>query len=435
MPAGDIGTSAGGIHPGKPIIWPTGKGSAASQQSQVNQSQSTQTTGGVRSGAPAQTSSASQAAAAEAVSQLAKPGSSGKPSAPTIARALTMSDIKAHLQSIGVPDTDSNTTLASTMLKNGMELSRSNFIQLLQMLSGTDKNMNTQQAAILMAMKGMDSPQALQTLANYLSQNPQMAEQLSSLMESLGNLGNALGLAKGLLSPSLLSQLAALLSQIDDNLKNLASKYQFSGNNSVSADKLLSDLRALKSLLSGVQGQAKQSDSAEAQVLSSNLMETMGRTDAAIENLVAQGVLSQKGRSEVNYLYEQVPNIAGDTKKNTEIVIKRDGKGEKSKIDYENTQVVLSMHTTNLGKMVCSVIVKGKRVYVIFIFNHKDYGDEARQLISQEFSELQKKLTEKDFIVSGYQVKVDPAMCSVKPYLIPIIPNLDKQLRKIDLET
>ena len=35
---GDIGgSSAGGIHPGKPIIWPTGKGSAASE-SQVSQS-------------------------------------------------------------------------------------------------------------------------------------------------------------------------------------------------------------------------------------------------------------------------------------------------------------------------------------------------------------------------------------------------------------
>lgn len=430
---GEMGTSPGGIHPGKPIIWPTGKGSA-SQQSQVSQSQTTETTGGVKSSVPAQTAPASQAGATEAVGKQTKAGTPAK-SAPNVARALTMSDIKAHLNSQGIPDTDFNTKLASTMLKNGMELSRANFVKLLSMLQGSNKSMNMQQAAILMAMKGMDSPKGLQTLANYFAQNPQMAAQLMSLQEGLANLGTALGIAKGLLSPSMIAQLTALFSQIDDTLRNISSKYQFSGNNSVTAQSLLGDLRAIKSLLEGVQGKMKQSNSAESQVLSSNLMEALGRTDAAIENLVAQGVLSQKGRSEVNYLYQQIPNQEAKSKKNVEIVIKRDGRGKNSKLDYENTQVVMSMDTINLGKMVCSVIVKGKRVYVIFLFNEKEYGDEARQLISKEFSDLQKKLTEKDFIVSGYQVKVDPAMCSVKPYLIPMIPNLEQQLRKIDLET
>ncbi|NQU16940.1 MAG: hypothetical protein HQ564_02645 [Candidatus Saganbacteria bacterium] len=431
---GDMGTSPGGIHPGKPIIWPTGKGSSSSQQSQVGQSQTTQTTGNVKSSVPAQTAPASQAAAAEAVGQLTKPGTPAK-STPNIARALTLSDIKAHLQSIGVPDSDFNTQLASTMLKNGMELSRANFLNLLSMLSGTSKNMNMQEAAILMSMKGVNSPKGLQTLGKFLAQNPQLAAQLSALQGSLSNMGTALGIAKGLLSPTLVAQLGALFSQFDETIRNLASKYQFSGNNSVSAKSLMSDLRGLKALMEGVQGKMQHSNSAEAQVLSSSLIETMSRIDAAIDNLTAQGILSQKGRSEVNYLYRQIPNQAAESEKNIELVIKREGKGKNSKVDYENTQVVMSMKTANLGKMVCSVIVKGKRVYVIFIFNQKEYGDDARQLISKEFSELQKTLTEKDFVVSGYQVKVDPAMCSVKPYLIPMIPNLEQQLRKIDLET
>jgi hypothetical protein len=95
---------------------------------------------------------------------------------------------------------------------------------------------------------------------------------------------------------------------------------------------------------------------------------------------------------------------------------------------------VLSLQTVNLGKMVCSMYVKGKRVYVIFVFNSKDYGDEAREIIAREFANLQKKLAEKDFVVSGYQVKVDPAMCAVRPYLIPLFPGLGAQLKKIDLE-
>lgn len=427
--------SPGSTHPGKPVPWPQGKSSSASQQSQVQQAQTTQTTGGVKSGAPASTAPSSQAAASEAINQIAKSVKSSGKSAPNISRALTMSDIKAHLHSLGIPDTDFNTKLASTMLRNGMELSSANFVRLLQMLSGTDKSMNMQQAAILLAMKGMDAPKALQTLADYFAQNPQMAQQFNSLQASLANLGSAMGIAKGMLSPTLVAQLGALLGQFEDMLKNLSSNYQFSGNNSVTSEKMLGDLRAMKSLLEGVQGKLPQSNSAESQVLTSSLSEAMAKANQAIEGMLAQGILSQKGRSEVNYLYQQIPNMAGDPKKNTEIVIKRDGKGKNSKIDHENTQVVLSMNTTNLGKMVCSVIVKGKRVYVIFIFNKKEYGDDARDLISKEFMDLQKKLVAKDYVVSGYQVKVDPAMCSVKPYLIPIIPNLEQQLRRIDLET
>ncbi|OGC05124.1 hypothetical protein A2276_04185 [candidate division WOR-1 bacterium RIFOXYA12_FULL_43_27] len=435
MAGGELNTSAGGIHPGKPIIWPTGKGSSSS--SAVDASQATQTAGGVKGSAPASTTAPStQAGAVEAVGRELKAGTPAK-STPNIARALTMEDIKAHLQSIGVPDTEFNSKLASTMLRDGVELSRANFVKLLSMLQGTEKGMNMQEAAILLLMKGIDSPKALQTLANYFAQNPQMTAQLAALQESMGNLTSAMGAAKGMLDPSLVSQLGALFAQFDDMLQNLASKYQFSGNNKITAKTMMDDLRGMKALLEGVQGKMQQqhSESAGAQALSSTLAETLAKADAAIANLAAQGILSQKGRSEVNYLYEQIPNQGANADKNIEIVVQRDGKGKKSKIDYENTQIVMSMHTTNLGKMVCSVIVKGKRVYVIFIFNEKEYGDEARQLISQEFAELQKKMTEKNFVVSGYQVKVDPAMCSVKPYLIPLVPNLEQQLRKIDLET
>jgi len=44
--AGDLATQSGGVHPGKPIIWPSGKGSTQAQS--VDQAQTSQTAGNVR---------------------------------------------------------------------------------------------------------------------------------------------------------------------------------------------------------------------------------------------------------------------------------------------------------------------------------------------------------------------------------------------------
>jgi hypothetical protein len=120
--------------------------------------------------------------------------------------------------------------------------------------------------------------------------------------------------------------------------------------------------------------------------------------------------------------------------KQLEIVIKRDGEGKEATIDPRNTQVVISMETDDLGKMVVSMIVKDNKVYVIFIFNEKEYGDQGRSLIAKEYGGFQQKLADKNFLITGYQVKVDPVMCNIRPYLIPMMPRFEELLRRIDIE-
>ncbi|MBI5699504.1 hypothetical protein HZC35_04235 [Candidatus Saganbacteria bacterium] len=418
--AGDLQTSAGGIHLGKPIIWPTGKGSGQP----VGSPSTTESAGGIRTSVPTQTAPAAPTRAPAPTTPESAPAAPARP-APNVARPLTIEDIRAHLLQIQIPDSDFNVKLASLMLKDGMEVSRGNLLKLLSMLEGADKGLNTQEAAILLAMKGIDSPKALQILSQFFADNPQMAAQMAALQEGLAGLNSALGASQGLLNPQLLSQLTALISQFDESLRSLNDKYP---------EGLTSTVRGLKALLEGAQQQAAVADSAEASVLQAKLSQATSQLNSVINNLIAQGILSQKSREEVNYLYQQVPNAAAKAAGNVEIVVKREGSGQESTIDQDNTQVVLSLQTMNLGKMVCSIYVKGKRVYVIFVFNTKDYGDEAREIIAREFANLQKKLAEKDFVVSGYQVKVDPAMCAVRPYLIPLFPGLGAQLKKIDLE-
>ncbi|MCX5751187.1 MAG: hypothetical protein NT099_05930 [Candidatus Saganbacteria bacterium] len=423
----ESGVAGGGIHPGKPIIWPTGKSTP------VTSSPTTETTGNLKS-APTSPSTPTAPTAPTAAPTAPKAPPTAARAGEQVARPLTVEDLRSHLLSVQVQDTDFNVKLASLMLRNGVELSRSNFVKVLTALDGTDKSMNMQEAALVSIMKGIDSPAAVKALGNFFAQNPQLASQLLALQGSLGDLRTALSIGKAMLDPGLVANLTALLTQFDDEVKKLPQKYRFAGDNSTSPKDLMNNVRAMKSLLQGMQQAHPMQNSAESQVMNTNLQNTINRLSALMENMTSQAVLSQPGREEVNYLYQQIPNVLGEAAKNIDIVIKREGKGEQSIINPNNTQVVLSLETENMGKIVVTMIVKDKRVYLVMIFSEKNYGDDARKQIPAEYAELQKKLSTKEYVLTGYQVKVDPAMCSVKSYLIPLLPKLEDLLKKIDVE-
>lgn len=422
-----MGAEGGGIHPGKPIIWPTGKSSSTPVSTSQTAQQSSNS-----SSVAAQTAKTSQAAPTQAAQTTAgTPAVQAQPT-PSVARALTVQDVRSHLLNIQVEPNNFNTKLASLMLRNGVELSRANFVKVMTMLQGSDKSQAMQEASVLLLMKGMDSPQAARTLGQFFSENPSLANQMAALQEAMGNLTSVLGMGKGLLDANLVGQLGALLSQLDETLKNFSEKA--TGKGGLSREVLMNDARALKALLSGVQNKAPNQGGAEAQALSQALMEFQGKLDGTMQNMLAQAILSQSGRQEVNYQYHQIPNAMTDPPKDLEIVVKREGEGKGSPVDPRNTQVVMSMETESLGKMVVSMYVKDNKVYVIFVFSQKQYGEDGRAKIAQEFGDFQQKLADKNFMITGYQVKVDPAMCNIKPYLIPMLPSLENVLKKIDLE-
>ncbi|MFA5839390.1 MAG: hypothetical protein WC890_01885 [Candidatus Margulisiibacteriota bacterium] len=421
-------TEGGGIHPGKPIIWPTGKPTSSAP---VNPAEQAQTSGGVR-GVPARPAAKPEETSPVQPTQPSTTPAAAAKVAPSVVRALTVEDIRSHLLNNQINPTDFNTKLASLMLRSGVEISRTNFVKILSMLQGTNMSQPMQEAAVLLLMKGIDSPQAVKVLGQYFAENPGLASQMIGVQESMANLTTALGMSKGLLEPTLIAQLNGLLAQFDSNLKNLTEK--FSGDKISDRQNLVNDVRALKSLLQGVQEKSPNANSAEAQVLSSSLSEMQGKLDGVMQNLLSQAILSQPGRQEANYIYHEIPNSMTTPPKNFEIVIKRDGEGKDSQVDPSNTQIVMSMETTNIGKMVLSMYIKDNKVYVVFVFSEKDYGEEARASIAKEFGDLQQKLAKLNYMVTGYQVKVDPALCSIRPYLIPMISKLEDILKRIDIE-
>lgn len=431
---GEFQAEGGGVHPGKPIIWPTGKASASSSSSSsqaASRSQQAQTTGSARN-VPTQTAptTAAQKSASAAPAQAAAAPVSAPKQAATVARALTVEDVRSHMLSMQIEPNDFNTKLASLMLRSGIELSRANFVKMLTMLQGSNKSQSMQEAAALLLTKGLDSPEAAKILGQYLEQNPAMASQLSGLQQNISSLLTAIGQGKALLDPTLFSQLSALLSQFESSLGELSGK--FFGKTLSGQGPLLGDLRALKALLQGLKEKTS-GGGAKAEELSAQLTKAQENLKGITENLIAQAILSQKGRYEVNYHYQQVPNAMTNPPKDFEIIVKRDSEGKEALIDPRNTQVIMSFETEKMGKMVVSMIVKEGKVYLIFVFAEKEYGDQGRALIAKEFSDLQKNLSEKNFMITGYQVKVDPVMCQTRAFMFPFL-DLENELRRVDLE-
>ncbi len=108
----EITTSGGGFHSGAPIIWPSVRSSSAQTQNteQGEEAQQTEQKSPVRS--------AQQAAGSEQVTQTVLQKHIPQ------TRALTVNDVRAHLISLSVLDSEENVSLASQMLRHGLELSK-----------------------------------------------------------------------------------------------------------------------------------------------------------------------------------------------------------------------------------------------------------------------------------------------------------------------
>ena len=417
--AEDFAAAGGGIHPGKPVIWPSGiKGKTAGDAAAAK---------GASSNEPVSQTEAKASIASSLISTQRA----------TVARQLTVSDLKAHLLSMQLPDSDANVKLASLMLKFGIELSRENFGRAISLLDGTDKAVNTQEAALVLILKGVDAPKdALRALANQFSENPAMASQLIAAKGSFANLSAAIAANPTLLSSSVLNNVSALISQFMNMIDDLPKKYKFTseGMPSIDREDLLNDVRSMKSLLEGLQQKGMEKGGAsniESESFSSSLMSTINKMNGLLDNLVAQTLLSQKGTKDKlgqeNYLYYQVPNSLVKPPSTVDIIIKQEH-GKNNTIDPKNTQLVIGLETEKLGKMVVSLTVKDKNLK--FIFNTE--FEDVKKLVEEESITLKKALNDKDFNVENLVVKLSPSMAMIKPYLLPLLGL--EHLFKIDTE-
>ncbi|MBU0687447.1 MAG: hypothetical protein KKB81_06355 [Candidatus Margulisbacteria bacterium] len=422
--------SSGGVHPGKPIIWPSGK-SSAKQTSQVT-SQEVAETGGAKANVSTAKSAASQAATQASSAQAAATTTpSAKPTA-QISRPQTLQDIAALLLANNIPDTAANKNIAMQMLNRGFELSRANFLNVLSNLDGTDKGQAALDAALVMLGKDIDSAPGMKLLHQHIQNNPQMTQQLGALAQEMAT---TLGVIKASTSSGVTGKLAEILSEFEKQINSLADKYKFTGDGTLSREELINNLRAIKALAQGMQEQMAETQSAQTSqqnaALQSSLENIVKQTTAALENLTSQAILSKAtDRADSNYVVYNVPN-PNVTGEDVVIQVRRDGAGVKAEIDDKKTQVALSMGTKNLGKLhiVLSVREINDKKNVAAIFSTET--NDAKEVIAENSSEFLKAMAEKECIVTSFHTVKNPDACILDYYLPKI--GLD-DLMKIDVE-
>ncbi len=414
----ELTTAGGGIHPGAPIIWPTLKPTSSSTTTQTTQTDQTTTEQTAQTAQTASTASPQSATAAQTQSQTAALTSQ--------ARALTLNDIKTHLQSMQVVDSEANVKLASLMLRFGIELSKENFMNALGMLEGTDRSLPTQEAALVLLSKGVNSsPEAVRSVATQLSESPSMSTQLSSIKQSLSQIASTLSQSPTTFSPQMLSQLSSLVGQFSAMVDDLPKKYKLNANDSsaISREQLINDARSMKSLIDGMQEKATaKNDKATPQneAVRSSLVNASKKMEGLLDNLLSQVLLSQKSErntsTQQDYVYYQIPNLMAKPANSVDIIIKKDA-GKDAVIDPKNTQIVIGLETENLGKMTICMSVKDKKVQ--FLFNTQ--LDDIKKLLDTESKMLKTNLDAKGYSVERFQSRVNNAMCVIKPYLIPLL--------------
>jgi len=346
---GEITAGGAEMHPGKPVIWPTSKEKAQSVQTQREIQAAIQA---AKSAEAQKTISPQEAAKIQAAlkQQLAA----------ETARAYTQADIQNLLIAQNIPVNSANENLAVTMLRYGIEVSNSNFSTLLAMM-GANPGQTTIEAAIILFSKGVNSPEAVKTLSQFLSENPQLAAQLMSLKGNVSDLLSALSLGGGIINDKLLAQLTAILSKFMQELENVPKKYKFSGDGSMGRAELSSDMRALQALLNGVPKE-NLPDTAEGQIIDSNLRATSNRLNQTIEGLTSQALLSKQTPNEtVNYSYYQIPNPMTQPMSTVDIIVKRSTSEGGKKIDENNAEIIMSLDTENIGKITVKMVVTNEK--------------------------------------------------------------------------
>lgn len=343
---------------------------------------------------------------------------------PTIIRRMVPRDIVNQLVQLGIRPTAANRGLALKMLLNGLELSKQNFSLIESLTAGMNHDENIEQAAVILVNKGLPSRAAVQQLAGFLEKNPQLATQLNEVLANLAQVQTALaGQTLATISPQLMTQLAAVLASLEGYIlalpKELKDKLS-KGSAFLNRAELLTNMRAVRALVQGIEQQAKKEDAPSANTLLSSLAKLGQQAKDLTDSLMVQAVLSKPNEREDSamkeqFAYWQIPNSLNTPPKNIDLLVQRDPRDRNRTINPRKTKLILKTETPALGEIAIEVDIDNDDLD--FKFNSND--DEVRKLIQAEVDNLRQKVEALNYKTKS--VRVVKRNLDVKKYLIPTL--------------
>lgn len=269
---------------------------------------------------------------------------------------LTMEDLAVQLTALKLPATNDQLSLARSLVEYGLPLNRELLMDLQKVLAqvgvssptNSSRESQTQGALFLASSKLPMTPQNVQTMAAFLSQHPQIGDQLFALQGALRKaLASDAGTFSILLSQSLHAIAEFILDPTRQTRERMRRRIQQIAGEPLSREAAdgedeASDATLLQFLSSLRKALRSQKSSPWAQDLQDQILEVE-------ENFKAQELIN-RGEQREKFLYFQLPYTLGGAAHTAHIKIacKEDQHGRRV-VDEENTTIEFLTGTEAMG--------------------------------------------------------------------------------------
>jgi len=310
---------------------------------------------------------------------------------PTISRAINQRDINQQLLSMGRPVTRENQEAMITLLRYGVEASSQNMDMVARLKTATRHPNGTESAVIAMSKGLNNAPRTVDALAGFLNRQGNISDKSNGLSNGISQFQSTIAAFQELFSAGLFTGLSGVLSELDLKLQKLNQRIQENGKFSMfDRSETLKEFQALLGFLKGTEEKVT-AGRQNIGPLKEAFKELQGLTKGFIESVTAQAILSMDNEKaqmslDEKFGYWQIPNPFG-TKKDIDILIRKDPRPKKSKFDAQKTRIVLKFDTEDLGEVTVIMDILDKKIWYTF---HVERHDTEKNI-----QEMQKELLER----------------------------------------
>ena len=336
-------------------------------------------------------------------------------------------DILFDLQ---LPPTKEYKDIITTMIKYGIPAT-SEGVEIIDTLVKGRKKGNFLESAVVALSKGLsDSSKSVDLLSSFFSSQLQFSEQLSELKGRLLKFQSGLAKFQSLFETGLFTGLSSLVSDLDEELKKLTKKGDSKDVklSRFSREGLLSDLKGMFGFLAGI-GKKLEKQHGSTRLFQKFRTELQGVRKSLsnmINALATQIILSKPSQFHGldEYVFFQVPNpLSSDqSKKNINLLVKKNKKGKNSKVDSNKTRMIIKFETPELGEVAVVIDVSDKKLW--YTFQTKE--GETKQYIMSMQKDLVDRMAALNYNVQG--IKTLLKKLDLKSLLLPTL-DLDKLSR------
>lgn len=335
-------------------------------------------------------------------------------------RTLNSQDISKALLQLQKPVTPQNKQILTTMLLYGIETSSEAFDMIETTYKSKGKG-NTIEGAVVSYSKGLGvNTKSVDLISQFLSQGVPFSEALAKASQSMEAFRSFLAGTKGGGDSALIAGISGFLGEFLDEFKVLKKRLAQSDFKGIATTEgeLARDLTYLQQFLAGLNTVLSGKSDSLSLEIQQKMMAVKEQAGALQDALATHMILTTNPENRQVatdfYHYFQVPNPMAAGASDMDVLISKDPENKK-RVNPENTKIVITCETTELGVLTISVEVNQKKVATT-IYSSQQI---TQQFVVDTTPEFKTALEELDFEVTG--VRVLKQVLNIQKLLLPTV--------------